>query len=50
MVQVGDIVFANAHQATVMLIEDDRYLVHYADGKGSDWMPLECLKKNLTNM
>jgi hypothetical protein len=44
-ISIEDCVFANNHKATVKLIENDRYLVHYEDGKGSDWMPLECLKK-----
>lgn len=42
---IGDLVFANNHQATVELYENDRYLVHYTDGIGSDWMAAECLKK-----
>jgi hypothetical protein len=53
MISINDVVFANKHKAVVADIQKgiftepnvDSYLVHYCDGVGSDWMPLQCLRK-----
>ncbi len=40
----GQIVWANKHKAIVKaVINQNKYLVEYLDGKGSDYMPEECL-------
>lgn len=42
--QIGDKVFANNHLATIKNINGNRFFVTYDDGKGADYMPIECLK------
>ena len=45
MFYINQKVWANQHIATIVLIIDNKYLVQYSDGVGSDWMDETCLKK-----
>lgn len=44
MFNEGQVVLANKHKAVVKaMVNPSKYLVEYLDGKGSDYMPAECL-------
>jgi hypothetical protein len=46
--ELEQIVYANQHLAIIKYLDGSVALVHYCDGKGSDWMPIECLKEVVT--